>query len=361
MADPVIGEQEIASVAAVLRSGRLAAGSIVREFEDAFAAMVGTRFAVATSSGTAALQAAVRALDLEPGALVITTPFSFFASTAAIVDAGATPVFVDVDPGTLNIDPRNVAAALQKYRGVQAVLAVHLYGLPFDPSLLEVCDSHGLYLIEDAAQAHGAEAGARRAGALGSIACFSFYATKNMTTGEGGMVTTSDKRLAERVRLFINHGQRERYVHEWFGLNLRLTEFQAALGVQQLAALEARNDRRRETAGRYDQALPPELVRPCQPHGLRHVYHQYVVRTPRRDELARVMQEHGIDTAVHYPRLIPDQPAMMGVRSFSEPYPVAARATCEVLSLPVHPGISDEHAGRVISAAWAASGGSGCE
>ncbi|MDP2870966.1 MAG: DegT/DnrJ/EryC1/StrS family aminotransferase [Bacillota bacterium] len=347
---PQLGEEDIAAVAAVLRSGQLAAGKRVREFEDAFAAMIGVEYAVAASSGTAALQAALRALELPAGSLVITTPFSFMATAAAILDAGAVPLFVDIDPETYNLRPQAVSAAIDKYPGVQAIVAVDLYGLPFSPALLEISARHGLWLVEDAAQAHGASVNGRRAGALGHIACFSFYATKNMTTGEGGMVTTPHPGFARRVRLIINHGQQARYHHTLLGFNYRLTEMQAALGLVQLKGLADRNERRRSIAHRYNESLPDALSKPHEPRGYYHVYHQYVVRSARRDEIAHALDQQGIDTAVHYPALIPRQPAMSSVPLFQEICPVAERACREVLSLPVHAGLRDDEVDRVIDA-----------
>lgn len=359
IAQPALGEAETAEVLAVLRSGRLAAGERVRQFEDEFAKMVGARHAIATSSGTTALQAALRALELEPGALVITTPFSFIATANAILDTGLTPLFVDIEPDTFNLSPEALAEALRKYPDVRAVLAVHLYGLPFSREIPALCRQYGIPLIEDAAQAHGAMLDGRAVGSLGQAAVFSFYATKNMTTGEGGMVTTSDPQIAERVRLIVNHGQRARYRHERLGFNYRMTELQAAIGLPQLRALPERNERRRRIAGYYDRTLPAGVRTPVEPPGHYHVYHQYTLRHGDRDRLLRTLADQGIEAVVYYPKLIPHQPAYRSARFAMEPCPEAERAAREVVSIPVHPGVTEEQAQRIVRAVAQACEGSG--
>lgn len=361
IAQPMLGEAETAEVLAVLRSGRLAAGERVRQFEDEFAKMVGARHAIATSSGTTALQAALRALELEPGALVITTPFSFIATANAILDAGLTPLFVDIEPDTFNVSPEALAEALREHPNVRAVLAVHLFGLPFSREIPALCRQYGIPLVEDAAQAHGAMLDGRMVGSLGQVAAFSFYATKNMTTGEGGMVTTSDPQIAERVRLLVNHGQRARYQHERLGFNYRMTELQAAIGVPQLRALPERNERRRRLADYYHRTLPAELCKPVEPPGYYHVYHQYTLRHSDRDRLQCTLARQGIEAVVYYPRLIPQQPAYASARYVAEPCPEAERAAREVISIPVHPGVTDEQAQRIVRAIAQACEGSGCD
>lgn len=356
IARPTISEPAIAAVTDLLRAGRLAAGEQVGEFEAAFANAVGSRHAIATSSGTAALQAALHALALPRESLVITTPFSFFASASAIVDAGLVPVFADIDEATFNISPDAVLAALRKYGNVRAVVGVHLYGLPFSPELVGLCRERGLALVEDAAQAHGAGCEAGKAGALGTVAAFSFYGTKNMTTGEGGMVTTGDSDIAARARLFINHGQRARYEHIALGFNHRMTELQAVIGLSQLAELEQRNEQRRARAAYYNAALCDAVAVPCEPAGLRHVYHQYTIRCRDRARLQTALTDAAIGYGVYYPRLIPDQPAFAHLPHLVEPCPVARRLTGEVLSLPVHPAVSEEGAARVVSVVLAAAG-----
>lgn len=359
IAKPEITEEEIASVISVLKSGNLSAGNVVREFEAAFASLVSTPYAVATSSGTTALQASLRALDLRPGDKVITTPFSFVATNNVIVDAGAVPVFVDIDPKTFNLAPDKVEQALQRYPRVRAILAVHLYGLPFDSSLVKMAERHGVYLIEDAAQAHGASVSGKMVGSLGHIAAFSFYPTKNMTTTEGGMVTTSDSKLAERVRLIVNQGQKARYEYACLGFNYRMTDLQAALGLVQLRLLPARNERRREIAHFYNDHLTHDLTKPFEPFGHHHVYHQYTLQSPLRTQLMAALKNAGIAANIYYPRLICREPFMSAYEFEVDSLPVAEQIVEQVFSIPVHPGLTNDEITvvvQVINKEWEALG-----
>ncbi|MDP3486952.1 MAG: DegT/DnrJ/EryC1/StrS family aminotransferase [Bacillota bacterium] len=348
IAKPEITEEEIADVIKVLKSGRLSAGPVTREFESAFAGMVSAKYAVATSSGTTALQAILRALDLRPGDEVITTPFSFVATSNVILDAGAVPVFVDIEHHTFNLDPDAVKQALQRYSRVRAILAVHLYGLPFSSDLVAIAERYGVYLIEDAAQAHGASINGKMVGSLGHIAAFSFYPTKNMTTTEGGMVTTSDSNLAERVRLIVNQGQRSRYDYACLGFNYRMTDLQAALGLVQLSLLPARNNRRREIAKFYNQNLPLELNKPLEPPGYHHVYHQYTLQSPLRARLMEALKREGIASNIYYPRLICQESFMSTYSYVVEPIPTAEQAVGQVFSIPVHPGLTNEEVATIV-------------
>nr|WP_236698182.1 DegT/DnrJ/EryC1/StrS family aminotransferase [Pyrodictium occultum] len=351
MARPFIGEEELEAVARVLRSGVLAHGPEVEEFEREFAEYVGVDYAVAVSSGTAALDLILRAYGVGPGDEVITTPFSFVATANAILHQGARPVFADIDPATYNLDPERVVELVTSR--TRAIIAVHLYGHPADMRpLREIAEDHHLVLIEDAAQAHGALYAGRRTGSLGDAAAFSFYATKNMTTGEGGMVTTNDRRVAEKVRMHRDHGQAAKYLHVELGYNLRMTSIAAAIGRVQLRKLEWMNERRRENARTMTGILSrvEGVEPPVEMPWARHVYHQYVVRvTPEaplgRDELAEELRRRGIGTAVHYPRAIPDQPLYrrLGI-DCPRGCPEARRAAREVLSLPVHPGVTVDQA-----------------
>src|SRR5713101_3124865 len=231
IARPMLGQAENEALQSVLASGELAQGRWVSDFEVAFAAYCGAKFAVATSSGTTALHIALLAYDIGAGDEVITTPFTFVASSNAILYAGARPVFVDIEPDTFNIDPDRVERAITPR--TKAVLAVDLFGHPADlPRLARICDAHGLVLLEDACQAHGAEIGGHRTGSRGT-ACFSFYPTKNMTTGEGGMITTDRSDVADAARMLRQHGARQTYVHETLGFNFRMTNLQAAIGLVQ--------------------------------------------------------------------------------------------------------------------------------
>jgi len=337
IARPLIGSEERAALMQVLESGQLAQGAKVAEFEAAFADYVGVEHAVAVNSGTAALIVALQAHGVGPGDEVITTPFSFIATATSIIACGAKPVFVDVDPFDLNLDADAVEAAITPE--TRAIMPVHLYGHPARiADIAEICDAHGLALVEDAAQAHGAEHQGQRVGSFGT-GCFSFYPTKNMTTGEGGIITTDDGDIAERCRVIRNHGQSRRYYHDAFGLNWRMTDMAAALGLVQLGHLEQWNETRIANAiglaERITRAQTPRVR-----EGDRHVFHQFTIRVPaeRRDDLQQKLADRGIGSAVHYPLPIHEQPVIkeMGLTANA---PVAEAAAKSVLSLPVHPGL----------------------
>ncbi len=353
IARPVISEDEKRRVLAVLDSGMLVAGTQVRAFEAAFAAYLGVEHAVATSSGTTALQVALEALGIGPGDRVVTTPFTFVATSNAILHAGATPVFVDVDPVTFSLDPDAVERAAAD--GARAVLCVHLYGLPCDLTpMLEIRRRHGMLLIEDCAQAHGAKYHDRRVGTFGDAAIFSFYPSKNMTTGEGGMVVTGSADTVHRARLLVNVGQNgsSDYSYETIGYNYRMTDIAAALGLGQLERLDEANRVRRTNARRLTEAFArlAWLTPPAEPTGHLHVYNQYTVRVARgRDALAEHLTAAGIGHRVYYPSLVPDSPAYRRL-GFGGQYPTAAALTQEVLSLPVHPALEDADLVRIVEA-----------
>jgi perosamine synthetase len=357
IARPILGDEEVEAVARVLRSGRLAQGPEVEAFEREFAAYVGVRHAVAVANGTIALDAALKALRIGPGDEVITTPFTFIATANSILYQGARPVFVDIEPDTFNLNPDLVLEAITSR--TKAIVAVDLYGHPAEwRALREIAEDYDLLLIEDAAQAHGAEYHGSKAGSLGDVATFSFYPTKNMTTGEGGMVTTDDDRLARRLRLIRNHGQVERYLHTTLGYNYRMTEIAAAIGRVQLRRLDEWNEARRRNAALLTRLLSRLdcVVPPTERPGVRHVYHQYVVRIrcpggPSRDEVAERLHSMGVGTAVHYPRIIPDQPLYkrLGIGCATSCVE-ARRAAGEVLSLPVHPLLGEREVRRVAEA-----------
>lgn len=357
IARPIIGEAEKQAVLAVLESGQLAQGARVEAFERAFAAYVGVDHAVAVSSGTAALLVALQAHGIGPGDEVITTAFSFIATATAIVAAGATPVFVDVDPFDLNIDPEQVEDAITE--DTKAVIAVDLYGHPARLSELEdVCREYGIALIEDAAQAHGARHQGRNAGAWGT-GCFSFYPTKNMTTAEGGMITTSDPAIAERARLIRNHGQAARYRHELLGLNWRMTDVHAAIGLAQLDSIDAWNEARIRNAVALSERLTRAQTPQVRP-GDRHVFHQYTIRVPagRRDAIVARLQEAGVGCAVHYPTPIHRQPVIQDLGYGDYELPNAEAAAESVLSIPVHPSLSEDdivYIAEAVDAAIAAA------
>ncbi|MFZ0005112.1 MAG: DegT/DnrJ/EryC1/StrS family aminotransferase [Methanoregula sp.] len=343
IARPVIGPDEVAAVSDVLKSGMLAQGDKVAEFEQKFATYCGTAQAVAVSNGTTALHAALLACDIGPGDEVIVPAFSFIATATAVSMCGAKPVFADVDEQTFNIRPDQVNE--RRTSKTKAVIGVHLFGQPFDvDSIQEICEEHNLVLLEDAAQAHGAQYHGVKVGNFGKAGCFSFYATKNMITGEGGMITTSDKPTADRLRLLINHGQSEKYLHTVLGYNYRMTDIAAAIGIVQLKKLDKFNQRRRKNADYYAANLTAKgLKKPVVSDNVTHVYHQYVVRLTDEFPLSRTafmdyLKGKGIGSAVHYPIPIHRQPLYAPVAE-PDPCPVATQLSSSVLSLPVHPSL----------------------
>jgi perosamine synthetase len=355
IAQPLLGEEEEQAVLAALRSGRLAQGPLVRRFEEAFARYIGVREAVAVSSGTAALHVALLAHGVGPGDEVVTSPFTFVATANAVLATGARPVFADVSEEDFNLDPARAGESISERTRV--LLPVHLYGQAADmEALLALARLHGLALIEDACQAVGASFGGRKVGSFGT-GCFSFYATKNMTTGEGGMITTDDPELAARARLLRDHGQRRRYVSEAMGYNMRLTEVAAALGLAQLQKLDTLNERRRANA-RYLTERLSGVTTPRELPGRYHVYHQYTIRVSLpagqagrgRDALLRCLRDRDIEAAVFYPLPVHKQPLYRGLGYRSQRLPVAERLSRQVLSLPVHPGLSREELDAVVSA-----------
>ena len=340
----------------VLRSGRLAQGPTVERFEDEFARMVGTRHAVAVSTGSAALVLALQALGVGAGDEVVTSPFTFVATLNAILQVGATARFADIRAPDFNVDPGAVDAAITPRTA--AILPVHLYGQPAAVSeLTEVARRHGVALVEDAAQAHGACADGRVVGSFG-VGCFSFYATKNMTTGEGGMVTMDDSEVADRIRLLRNQGMREAYRYETVGYNLRMAEVSAALGLSELSRLAERTRRRRANAARLSEGLAgvPGLSLPTVAVGGDHVFHQYTVRVTAeaaltRDEVVTALREKGIAAGVYYPMAVYDHDCYRDhPLVHDERMPEAERAAKEVLSLPVHPALTEQETDRVVAA-----------
>lgn len=339
---PLIGDDEQRAVAEVLQSGMLAQGPRVATFESEFAEYCGVPYAIATSSGTAALHLALLAHEIGPGDEVITSPFSFVASANAIRYTGATPVFADIDRETFNLDPHDVERRITAR--TRAIMPVHLFGLAADmAAFTQLCARHGLVLLEDACQAHGATVAGRKAGSFGT-ASFSFYATKNMTTGEGGMVTTRDERVADRVKLLRNHGMRVRYSYEQIGFNLRMTDLQAALGLVQLRRLDEFNKIRQRNASYFTEHLSDVVECPRVPLQREHVFHQYTVRVPakRRASLAAALSSHGIGTGIYYPSSLAE--GEPNAWEFAE----TARACEEVLSLPVHPLVTAENLEHIV-------------
>lgn len=350
ISQPSLDEREQNAVTTALMSGQLAQGARVREFEQQFAAYCGVSHAVATSSGTTALWLALLAHEIGPGDEVITTPFTFIASANAIYYTGARPVFADIEPETFNIDPHSVEEKITPR--TRAIMPVHLFGQVCDmDALSELADRYDLAMIEDACQAHGAAVQGRKAGSFGT-GCFSFYATKNMTTGEGGMITTDDDEIADRARLLRAHGMRQRYYHESIGYNFRMTEFQAALGIVQLSKLEEFNQKRRANARYLDAGLAgiDSIILPTVKPDHRHVFHQFTVRIPQqRDAFRQALNARGIGTGIYYPIPVHKQ-APYRDRDHDSQFPFAEEASRQVLSLPVHPELSRQDMDMIIDA-----------
>jgi perosamine synthetase len=346
----LIGDGERSAIERVLASGMLAQGPEVAAFEAEFADHVAGRPCVAVSSGTSALLLGLLALGIGPGDEVVVPSFSFAATANAVVLAGARPVFVDIEPHQFTIDPSCVRTAITERTA--AIIVVHLYGHPAAlPPLTEIADSYGLALVEDAAQAHLARLAGRPVGAFGSAAAFSFYPTKNMTTGEGGMVVCADDATARRVRLLRNQGMEKRYANEVVGYNARMTDLQAAIGRVQLRRLpEWTNTRRRNAAvlteALSDVAARSGLVRPSVAPAAEPVWHQYTVRARDRDDLAMRLSDLGVPTGVYYPTPIHRLPAY----DLDLDLPRTTAATREVLSLPVHPKLSAAQLAHIVEA-----------
>ena len=350
-AKPLLGQEEYAGVKEVLASGMLAAGKYVLEFENSFKAYLKAGYAVAASSGTTALHVIMSALGIGDGDKVLTTPFSFIASSNAILYTGAVPVFVDIDSITFNLSPACLEAAIKNHPEAKAILVVHLFGLPADmDEITELAQKHNLLLIEDCAQSHGALYKGRSSGTFGQAAAFSFYPTKNITSGEGGMVITGDAALAEKVRMLVNQGQHIRYYHEAVGYNFRMTDIHAAIGLAQLKKLTAFNQKRIENAAFYNSHITNPLVqKPMVPPDRTHVYHQYTLTLNNRDALAAYLTENMIGYGIHYPLTIPSQPCYQNMPCSAGNWPVAEKVAATCISIPVHPALSTDDLETVVA------------
>jgi len=337
---------------AILESKHFVGGEEVGQFERNFARYLEVPECVGVANGTDALILAIRALGARPGDEVIVPAFTFAATGATVALVGAEPVFADVEPATFNLDPSALEEMVTS-RTV-GVIGVHLYGTPFAlEAVLEICRARGLWLIEDAAQAHGARFAGRRVGSFGDLATWSFYPSKNLGCfGDGGAVTATNPDLLDRVRLLANHGSRERYQHLEIGTNSRLDSFQAAVLNTRLPLLEEKNARRREIAAAYLDGLADLAALGCLrlPETVESVFHQMVVLSPRRDELREFLSERGIGTAVHYPAPLPEQPCFANAPGNRGRYPEASRAAREALCLPMFPELSNEEVEEVIAA-----------
>jgi perosamine synthetase len=355
-ARPVIGDAEIDAAVRVLRSGNVAQGPEVAAFEAEFAALVAGRHCVAVNSGTSALLLALIGLRIGPGDEVIVPSFTFAATANAVRLAGATPVFADIDPDTFCLDPDATAAAIGPRTA--AIMPVHLYGHPADMARIGgLAARYQLAVVEDAAQAHGARYAGRPAGSFG-LGCFSFYATKNITTGEGGAITTNDSGLADRLRVLRNQGMRERYVYEMVGHNYRMSDLHAAIAMPQLDRVDRNIAARQANAQALSEGLAglPGLSTPTQLEGRTHVWHQYTVQVDEqarigRDELAAGLGERGIGCGVYYPKLVSDYTCYRDhPRVIAEDTPVAARIARQCLSLPVHTALTEVDVAAIVGA-----------
>jgi len=347
---PNMDGQEKEAVMNVLSSGMIAAGPKVKEFEAAFASYIGVKHAIAVSNGTCSLHTCLVMNGIGKGDRVITTPFTFIATANSIVHAGAQPVFVDIEESSFNIDPEKVEAELKKdiFKKIKAIMVVHLYGQVCDMDrILAIAAKYKVKVIEDAAQAHGAKFKGKMAGTFADGGSFSMYATKNMTTAEGGMVTTNDDNAAAVAHSFINQGYsgKQAYLHDRVGYNYRTTDIEAAIGIVQLKKLDGFNEKRRKNAeilskhlSKFDFIIPP-----VEGKDNFHIYHQYTIRVKngRRDEVLKKLSNGGVGAKIFYPIPVHLQPCYKSILKKIPSMPIAERTCLEVLSLPVHPGLTD--------------------
>lgn len=355
IAAPEIGEEEIRAVNEVLESGMLAQGPRVAQLEENFAKYCGVKHAIAVNSGTAAIHAALHALGVHEGDEVITVPFSFIATINPILMVGANPVLVDIDPDTFCMDPSKVERAITPK--TKAIIPVHLYGQAANyDEIAKIAKKHGLKIIEDACQAIGADYKNKKAGSLGDLGCFSLYATKNIMSGEGGMVTTDNDDYALAVRQFRQHGMSGPYVYEGLGYNYRITDLQAAIANEQLKKVEKFTQARQNTAAAFTKALNnvKGLVLPVLAPERTHVYHQFTVRLTSefpmsRDEFVSFLRERGVGAGVYYPKSLHLIPHIAKFGYKEGDFPESEKASNEVVSLPVHPQVSDEDASHIIN------------
>jgi dTDP-4-amino-4,6-dideoxygalactose transaminase len=349
-----IRDEVMTSVIRVLDSQHFILGPEVKLFEEEIAAKLGVKHAIGCASGTDALILSLMAANIGPGDEVITTPFSFIATAGSIAHLGAKPVFVDIDPNTYNLDPSLIKAAITEK--TRAILPVHLFGLPADIApILEIARDHRLTVIEDAAQAIGSRYDERYVGTFGDFGCFSFFPSKNLGgAGDGGLVTTNNDALAERLRLLRVHGSKKKYHHDILGTNSRLDALQAAILRVKLGHLDSWTNGRQNRADRYRKAfddldLVSSIIPPKPPNErFQHVYNQFTIRCGSRDELKYFLGQNGIPTEIYYPLCLHLQAAFAYLNYGNGDFPIAEKASIEVLSLPVYPELPDEQQDRVI-------------
>jgi dTDP-4-amino-4,6-dideoxygalactose transaminase len=349
IAKPIIGKEEERAILEVIASGQLVQGPKVHEFEARFAELCGVEHAVATSSGTTALHIAMLAHEIGSSDEVITSPFSFIASANCALYVGARPVFVDIEPDFFTIDPAKIEERITK--NTKAIIPIHLYGQSCDmDAIVEIAQKHHLAIIEDACQAHGTTYKGRPIGSFGT-ACYSLYATKNITTIEGGMLVTNDAKVAERARLIRSHGSPRTYEHVMLGYNMRMTDLSAAIGLVQMEKLKEWNSIRRANAAYLSAGLLKikGVIVPKVRDQAVHVFHQYTIRISDRDNAAQKLREKGIGVGIHYPTPIHQQPLYKQL-GYSDVLPVAEAASREVLSLPIHPSLTKDDLDSIIQA-----------
>ncbi|MDD3625940.1 MAG: DegT/DnrJ/EryC1/StrS family aminotransferase [bacterium] len=346
ISEPQLDIKEKKILSKILDSKIIASGSYVSDFENAFAKFNTSKYAIATTSGTTALHAALLSLGIGSGDLVVTTPFSFIATSNSVLYVGAKPVFIDINEDSFNIDLDKFEEYIQKKKSaVKAVIIVHLYGNPVDMFRVnKICRKYGIKVIEDCAQSHGASVKGKLTGSFGITGCFSFYATKNMTTGEGGMVVTDDKKLNDSLRKIINHGRKSRFEHDTLGYNFRMTNLQAGIGLVQLDKLEKMTELRIKNAEYLSAKLKKIswIQVPCPTNkDSKHVYHQYTIRVPEkvRDRLVEFLIKNNIDASMIYPLTIPEQPLYKKLGYSTKDLSVSMKVSRQVVSLPIHPGL----------------------
>ncbi len=332
----------------VIKSGKFILGPWVAEFEEKVADYLGVKYAVGVGNGTDALSIALSAIDIKPGDEVITTPFTFIATAETIAMLGAKPVFVDIDPKTFNINPDLIEEAITEK--TKAIIPVHLYGQAAEmDKIMEIAKKHNVYVIEDTAQGIGATYRGKKLGTIGDIGTFSFFPTKNLgALGDGGLVVTNNEEIYKKAKALRVHGSSVKYHHEYLGYNSRLDSLQAAYLLVKLPHTDRWNEKRRENAAFYNENLKDVVKVPVEREGNYHIYHQYTIRTDKRDELKAFLSENGVGIGIHYPIPLHLQPALRYLGYKEGDLPEAEKASKEVLSLPIFPELTEEEKAYVV-------------
>ena len=337
-----IKDEVLSAVTDILESAHYILGPRVSEFEKKVAEYHGVSEAIGVASGTDALHLAVEALGIGDGDEVITTPFTFFATAEAVIYTGATPVFVDIDPETMNIDPAQIEAKITD--NTKAIIPVHIFGHPADmDKIMAIAKKHKLHVIEDCAQSFGAAINGRKTGSFGDVGCFSFYPSKNLGAfGDAGMTTLNDAELVDRIRVLRNHGSKGAYKHEAVGFNSRLDELQAGILLVKFRRIDDYNRRRRENAALYNTCISDKVLKPVERPGMTHVYHQYTLRSGQRDKIQQKLREKEVSSVVYYPIPLHLQEALSFLDHKKGDFPVAEEAAAKVLSLPMYPELEEK-------------------